>query len=149
MPNLEDARSELWVEESVRGRPTDEPVLPARPVGLALIAAWHLVSAVGLLVSGLVGFGAATQIWPRELAGGLGGAYLVGVLVNLVLGAGLWELARWARYLAIATSLLAIVLTLLDHTRSALDLALALISAAIIYYLLRPSTRALFERPSA
>jgi hypothetical protein len=149
MPNLEDARSELWVEDSLRGRPTDERVLPPRPMGLALIAAWHLASAVGLLVSGMVGFGAATQIWPRDLAGGLGGAYLVGVLVNLFLGAGLWELVRWARYLAIATSLLAIVLTVLDRSRSALDLVLALISAAIIYYLLRPSTRALFERPSS
>jgi uncharacterized membrane protein (DUF2068 family) len=121
-------------------------VLPARPTGIALIAAWHFVSALLLLIVGLREFGTAIPNWPDMQVGGIAPFYLVAVPLNLILGAGLWELARWARYLAIVTSILAIVLRFIGGSPPLTDILLALVSAATIAYLLKPSTRQLFER---
>jgi hypothetical protein len=115
---------------------------------VTLIALWDFVSVALSIVVGLLALSAASNGgWFAGFMGGMGCLYLISAPINLALGAGLWVLAPWARVWTIVFAVLSVLVTLFKGSLSGVDLFSGLISAAIVYYLLRPDTRAVFERP--
>jgi uncharacterized membrane protein (DUF2068 family) len=141
-----------------------------RPTGVSVIAVLCFIGAVFCLIGGIGliaggGFLATMLSQQAESAGaasilaGLG--TVVGVLilvfgaVYVLVGWGLWMLKEWARIVSIVLSAIAAVfqlpglLTALLHFRIGSFIWIALwtgVYAAIIWYLLKPAVKAVFQR---
>lgn len=140
-----------------------------RPTGVALIAVYHFLSAVFLvffamllLVGGTVlhAFGGGAHMTPL---GGLG--MMVGVVgavffslyavVHFVTGYGIWLLREWGRILSIVLAVISLLFSLPGLLAMGMHLHLFFggyrllriaVSILIIWYLLQPQVKAIFQR---
>ena len=119
-----------------------------RPTGVTLIAAWHFVSAVTLVVAALFSFNIASSggiLTDTDVLEGAAWLYMMVAPISLALGVGLWVLARWAWVLAVSLAILTLTFAFFNGSPSWANLTGALISVAIVYYLVQPSTRLAFR----
>jgi hypothetical protein len=142
-----------------------------RPTGVTLIAVFHFISALFLLgmamllfVGGTVlgamfggsSFGSATGASLGFMVGALGGILFIGfAVVAVVAGYGTWNLREWGRILSIVLAAISLLfsfpgllvmglhLNLFIGTYRLFRIAIAIL---IIWYLLQPQIRALFQR---
>ncbi len=144
-----------------------------RPTGIILIALYHLVSAlflVSLAVSLAIGgsvLGAMFGAGHGSAAGGLGIGLLIGMagavffvffaLIAAAAGYGIWSLREWGRILSIGLAAVALVISLPGLLFMGLHPSLFLggfrlfriaISVLIIWYLMQPQIRGLFQEPA-
>jgi hypothetical protein len=143
-----------------------------RPTGVVLIAIYHFLSAVflALLAISLVVGGSVLALMfggaGRESAvAGLGLGLLVGVFgaafflfyaaIAAVAGYGIWALREWGRIMSIVLAVLSLLFSLPGLLMMGLHLNLFFgtyrlvriaISILIIWYLLQPQIKALFQR---
>ena len=124
-----------------------------RPTGVAILASLLIV--IGILgVLGGVSYLSLTQMAPAEALTGLppttlGWLNIAVGAIALVVGWGMWALKRWAWLLAIAVTVVRLFFEILKLLEPNLMLAGALgivISAVIIWYLLRPEVKRAFAR---
>jgi hypothetical protein len=144
-----------------------------RPAGVVLIAVYHFISAlflvllaVSLVVGGtLLGgmFGGSRD----STMGGLGVGALIGMvgavfflffaLIAAVAGYGIWSLRDWGRILCIGLAAVSLLISLpglffmgLHFTLffGGLRLVRVAISGFIIWYLLQPQIKVLFQKPA-
>lgn len=142
-----------------------------RPTGIVLIALYHFLSAVFLVllaISLVIGgsvlgamFGAGNQ----SPLGGLGIGLLVGTLgaaffllyavIAAVAGYGIWSLREWGRILCIVLAVISLLISLPGLLLMGLHLSLffggyrlirIVISLLIIWYLVQPQIKSLFLR---
>jgi hypothetical protein len=138
-----------------------------RPVGVTILAILYflfgllcIVGGIGLLAGG--GFmasminqqGGQGAGFLAGLGAALGVGYLVGALIELLLGWGLWKLKNWARiitliFMAIGAvfSVIGLVGTLTHFNIISLVFTLIFLAiyALIIWYLLRADVKAAFQ----
>jgi len=137
-----------------------------RPTGISLLAVYHYLVAVflallgcGLFVGGkvisMLG-GAEGVMLPRTgfLIGVVGGSiFLVFALVHVSAGYGVWSMQNWGRVLAIILAVISLVFALpgllltavmMHFFFGSLRILRIVISALIIWYLLKPEVKALF-----
>jgi hypothetical protein len=137
-----------------------------KPVGIVILAILSWAFAALLLIPGLAlvlgsSFIAAmigNQFGPlAAFAGVIGGAvFLVGALVTVIIGWGLWTLQEWARILTIIFQGMGLVLSVLSlfalaflHPFGiAFRLVRITIHGVIIWYLMQPEVVAAFKRPA-
>ena len=137
-----------------------------RPVGVVLIALYHLVAGVFLILlalSVLVGgkfFGSAVGGVDHSFGGmqlgvvlGLLGAaaFVAMALVALSAAYGIWRMRDWGRVLAIGLAALGLLFTLpalllLHAALSVYPAVRIVVCVAIIWYLLQPRVKALFRQ---
>jgi hypothetical protein len=133
-----------------------------RPLGITLIAAYYIISALLVLLI-FVGFAGQPE---RELSGlnplakllhdvtnPRGGAleiYAAVVIgVTLAIGLGLWRLRSWALYVTILDSILGLITNVFSDISRGIttgQFAGLIIHTGIIIYLLRPRVRQAFTR---
>jgi hypothetical protein len=144
-----------------------------RPTGIALIALYHFVSAlflvllaVSLVVGGSV-LGAMFGAGHENAIGGLNIGLLIGMvgavffvffaLIVAVAGYGIWSLREWGRILSLGLAAISLLLSLPGLFFMGLHLSLFFgglrlfriaISVLIIWYLMQPQIRALFQKPA-
>ncbi len=145
-----------------------------RPTGIVLIALYHLISAlflvflaVSLVVGGSV-LGAMFGAGHDSAMGGLGIGLLIGMvgavffvfvaLIAAAAGYGIWSLREWGRILSIGLAAISLLMSLPGllfmglHLRlfsSAFGLFRIAISALIIWYLMQPQIKGLFQKPAS
>jgi hypothetical protein len=140
-----------------------------RPTGLVLIAVYHFLAAVFLvlLAVSLLAGGAVLAAMlggdhnaPLEglgfLVGVLGAIFMFcGAAIAAVAGYGIWKLREWGRILSIVLAALSLVFTLPGLLMMGLHLGFFFggfrliriaIAILIIWYLVQPHVRALFQR---
>jgi hypothetical protein len=144
-----------------------------RPAGVVLIAVYHFISAlflvllaISLVVGGtLLGgmFGGSRD----NTMGGLGVGVLIGMvgavfflffaLIAAVAGYGIWSLREWGRILSIGLAAVSLLISLpglffmgLHFTLffGGLRLVRIAISGFIIWYLMQPQIKVLFRKPA-
>ena len=124
-----------------------------RPTGVAILAGLLIV--IGILgVLGGVSYLSLTQMATAEPVAGLppttlGWLNIAVGAIALVVGWGLWALKPWAWLLAIVVTVVRLFFEVVKLFNPNLMLAGGLgivISAAIIWYLLRPEVRRAFRR---
>ncbi len=143
-----------------------------RPTGVALIALYHFLSAlvlvllaVSLVVGGTVlgamfAAGHSSPLAGMGLLVGMVGAvfFLFYAAIAGVAGYGLWTLREWGRILSIALAVLSLVFSLPGLLMMGLHLNLFFgtyrlvriaISILVIWYLMQPPIKAAFHRPNA
>ena len=147
--------------------------LVMRPTGIVLIALYHFVSAlflvllaVSLVVGGSV-LGAMFGAGHENAMGGLNIGLLIGMvgavffvffaLIVAVAGYGIWSLREWGRILSLGLAAISLLLSLPGLFFMGLHLSLFFgglrlfriaISVLIIWYLMQPQIRALFQKPA-
>ncbi len=142
-----------------------------RPTGVALIALYHFLSAlvlllfaVSLVVGGTVlgamfAAGHSSPLAGMGLLVGMVGAifFLFYAAIAAVAGYGLWTLREWGRVLSIALAVLSLVFSLPGLLMMGLHLNLFFgtyrlvriaISILVIWYLMQPPIKAAFHRPN-
>ncbi len=145
-----------------------------RPTGVTLIALYHFLSALFLVlfasflaVGGTVlaslfsasRFGSATGWGLGVLVGMLGGVFfLFFALVAAIAGWGLWSMREWGRILSIVLAVISLLFSLPGLLMMGLHLHLFFgtyrlfriaISILIIWYLVQPQIKVLFQRGSS
>lgn len=129
---------------------SNELTSPQRPDGLTLISIWFYLcgaffifgtAAIAFLVFAF-GIGAiaedAGMLIPAALFGIIALAFMSISILNLVVGYGLWIMKPWARIGAIALSIVGLIFVPVGTISGGLT----------IWYLLKPETAALFNRPT-
>jgi hypothetical protein len=145
-----------------------------RPTGVVLIALYHLISAlflvflaVSLVVGGSV-LGAMFGAGHENTMGGLNIGLLIGMvgavffvvlaLIAAVAGYGIWSLREWGRILSIGLAAISLLISLPGLLFMGLHLRLfsggfglfrIAISALIIWYLMQPQIKGLFQKPAS
>jgi uncharacterized membrane protein HdeD (DUF308 family) len=125
-----------------------QPITPARPLGITILA---ILAAVAGVFGLLAGFGMMALF-------GAGGLFMILGLVTLVVSVlylafayGAWTLQSWGWTLGVGLSVVSIVITLLQLTQGMTNVVSAIISiaisGAILYYLYQPAVKAAFGRP--
>jgi hypothetical protein len=126
-----------------------------RPLGVTILAVVIIALALWSICWSLVGFGAFSVDAIAGIFGfgSISGAGFMGSffglfwgMVAFVVGVGLWQLAPWARSLAIIVAvvkLLGFVIAIFGP--GGVDWIGAIISGAIIYYMTRPNIKAAFS----
>lgn len=140
-----------------------------RPAGIVLIAIYHFLSAAflvmlaialavgGTVLGALFSAGASGPLGGMGLfVGFLGAAFsIVFAVVAALAGYGLWTLREWGRILCIVLAAIALLISLPGLLLMGLHLSLFFggyrlvriaISILIIWYLVQPQIRALFQR---
>lgn len=141
-----------------------------RPTGVVLIALYHFVSAIFLVVLAIflvvggsvvgamfgAGHGGAAGLGLGLFVGVLGGAFvLVFALIAIVAGYGVWTFREWGRILCIVLAVISILLSLpgllLMHLHfgfffGGFRLFRIALNVLIIWYLAQPQIVALFHR---
>jgi hypothetical protein len=138
-----------------------------RPVGVVLIALYHLLAGLFLVVLGLATllgrslFGSAIGGVDRSSFGGmqlgavigmLGAAlFFVMALVALSAAYGMWKMRDWGRVLSLGLAILYVLFTLpaillLHALLGAYQIVRIAVCIAIIWYLLQPRIKALFRQ---
>jgi hypothetical protein len=142
-----------------------------RPTGVVLIALYHFLSALflvllaislvvgGSVLAGMFGaskFGPATGLGLGLMVGVLGGVFfLVFALVAAIAGWGMWSMREWGRILSIVLAVISLIFSLPGLLMMGLHLQLFFgtyrlfriaISILIIWYLVQPQIKALFQR---
>ena len=144
-----------------------------RPTGIILIALYHFVSAlflaflaVSLAIGGSV-LGAMFGAGHERAMGGLSIGLLVGMagaaffvffaLIAAAAGYGIWRLREWGRILSIGLAAISLLISLPGLLFMGLHLGLFFggfrlfriaISVLIIWYLMQPQIRGLFQKPA-
>ena len=145
-----------------------------RPTGIVLIALYHFVSAaflvllaVSLVVGGSV-LGAMFGAGHDSAMGGLGIGLLIGMvgagffvffaLIVAVAGYGIWSLREWGRILSIGLAAISLLVSLPGLFFMGLHFGLFFgglrlfriaISVLIIWYLMQPQIKGLFQKPAS
>ena len=144
-----------------------------RPTGIVLIALYHFGSAlflVCLAVSLVIGgsfVGAMFGAGHENAIGGLSIGFLIGIvgavffvvfaLIAAVAGYGIWSLREWGRILSIGLAVIALLFSLPGLFLMGLHLSLFFggfrlfriaIGVFIIWYLMQPRIRVLFQKPA-
>ncbi|HET9494048.1 MAG TPA: hypothetical protein VFR15_07460 [Chloroflexia bacterium] len=104
-----------------RYRWTNSPLRRQRPTGVTLIAAWHFVSAVTLLVTVLFSFNVASNggiLTDTDVLEGAAWVYLMIAPIGLALGVGLWLFARWAWVLTLSLAILTLTFAFFNGSPS-------------------------------
>jgi hypothetical protein len=143
-----------------------------RPTGIILIALYHFVSALFLVFLGVslaIGgsvlgamFGAG-----QSTVGGLGIGLLIGLagaaflvffaFIAAIAGYGIWRLREWGRILSIGLAAISLLISLPGLLFMGLHFGLLFggfrvfriaISVLIIWYLMQPQIRGLFQKPA-
>lgn len=137
-----------------------------RPTGIVLIALYHFLSAVFLVLLALslvIGgnilgamFGAGKGPLIGLLVGTVGAAFFfLYAVIAAVAGYGVWNLREWGRILCIVLAALSLLISLPGLLLMGLHLSLFFggyrlvriaISILIIWYLVQPQIKALFQR---
>ena len=142
-----------------------------RPTGVVLIALYHFLSALflvlfatflvvgGTVLAGMFGasnFGPATGLGLGLMVGALGGVFsLVFALVAAIAGWGMWSMREWGRVLSIVLAVISLIFSLPGLLMMGLHLHLFFgtyrlfriaISILIIWYLVQPQIKSLFQR---
>jgi hypothetical protein len=141
-----------------------------RPTGVVLIAIYHYVGAAFLVVAAIamvVGGTLVGSLIGREVNTpmGAGMGFAIGIFAALfclvfaaiaaTAGYGLWSLKEWGRILCIVLAVIALVLSLPSLFAMTLHFGFFLggfhllriaIEVLIIWYLMQPQVRALFQR---
>jgi hypothetical protein len=142
-----------------------------RPTGVVLIALYHFLSAVFLVllaISLVIGgsvlgamFGTGNQSPLGGLGIGLlvdtlGGAFfLVYAVIAALAGYGIWSLREWGRILCIVLAVISLLISLPGLLMMGLHLSLFFggyrlfriaVSVLIIWYLVQPEIKSLFQR---
>lgn len=142
-----------------------------RPTGVVLIALYHFVSALflvlfaiflavgGTVLAGLFGasrFGSATGVGLGLMVGVLGAVFLlIFALVAGIAAYGVWAMREWGRILSIVLAVISLIFSLPGLFLMGLHLHLFFgtyrlfriaISILIIWYLVQPQIKALFQR---
>jgi hypothetical protein len=144
-----------------------------RPTGIILIALYHFVSAlflvllaVSLTIGGSV-LGAMFGAGHESTVGGLGIGLLIGLagaaflvffaFIAAIAGYGIWRLREWGRILSIGLAAISLLISLPGLLFMGLHFGLFFggfrvfriaISVLIIWYLMQPQTRGLFQKPA-
>jgi uncharacterized membrane protein (DUF2068 family) len=145
-PGSRDARFPK-IEHGERPQHPTLDYRPKRPYGVSIIVVLNFVVAALLVFFVFLAAGN-----PDLLQGGL--PLVLGVaeaVVAVVVGIGLWRMARWAYVLAIGLYSLLTILALYSAFTSpftASSLLSVVIPVAIVIYLLLPDVRAAFVAPS-
>jgi hypothetical protein len=142
-----------------------------RPTGVVLIALYHFVSALflvlfaiflavgGTVLAGMFGaskYGPATGLGLGLMVGVLGGVFfLVFAVVAAIAGWGVWSMREWGRILSIVLAVISLIFSLPGLLMMGLHLHLFFgtyrlfriaISILIIWYLVQPQIKVLFQR---
>jgi len=142
-----------------------------RPTGVVLIAVYHFLSALfllllaislavgGTVLAALFGgskFGPATGLGIGLMVGAVGGVFfLVFALVAAIAGWGMWSMREWGRILSIVLAVISLIFSLPGLLLMGLHLNLFFgtyrlfriaISILIIWYLVQPQIKVLFQR---
>jgi len=142
-----------------------------RPTGVVLIALYHFLSALflvmfaiflavgGTVLAGLFGasrFGSASGAGLGFLVGVLGGIFFFAFgLVAAISGYGIWAMREWGRILSIVLAVISLIFSLPGLLMMGLHLHLFFgtyrlfriaISILIIWYLVQPQIKTLFQR---
>jgi len=135
---------------------TTPPPLPARPLGVTVLAILEFIFGSLALLLGLAFIAFApfiTSLLPSSqlpitlelLAGILGAAILAGGAVALLIGWGLWMGKGWAWWLTVVIYTLNLLSSLVALSRGdATGMIPLLISALILYYFFKPSVKEYF-----
>jgi len=126
----------------------------SRPIGVTVVAIVLMVTGVFVLLLGLEGAG-VTNFGLAQLAPN-GGLYATTVIISgvlsLVAAFGLFSLASWAWYLAVAVLIFRAVADgfglasyALSKTYGGVSLADFAITVVILFYFLRPNVKAAFK----
>jgi hypothetical protein len=144
-----------------------------RPTGIVLIALYHFLSALflvflaGSLAIGGSVLGAMFGAGHQNAMGGMGIGLLIGMvgavffvvfaLIAAAAGYGIWRLREWGRILSIGLAAIALLISLPGFFMMGLHFSLFFggfrlfriaISVLIIWYLVQPQIRALFQKPA-
>ena len=113
-----------------------------RPLGVTIIAALQMISAIVLIFGGYMAlmFGAALGPF-GFLAAILGGFMLIFGILGFIVGWGLWTLKGWAWMIAFILNLLSVIFALLSF-----DLISLIIPLIIVIYLNQGEVKAAFGR---
>jgi hypothetical protein len=138
-----------------------------RPVGVVLIALYHLVAGLFLVALGLATllgrsfFGSGTGGVDRSSFGGMQLGAVIGILgaalfflmglVALSAAYGMWKMRDWGRVLSLGLAILYVLFTLpaillLHALLGAYQIVRITVCIAIIGYLLQPRIKALFRQ---
>jgi hypothetical protein len=142
-----------------------------RPTGIVLIALYHFISAlflVFLAVSMAIGgsvLGAMFGAGHNTAAGGLGIGLLIGMvgaaffaffaIIAVIAGYGIWSMREWGRILSIGLAVISLLFSVPGLLLMGVHFGLFLggfrliriaISIFIVWYLVQPQIRALFQR---
>jgi hypothetical protein len=142
-----------------------------RPTGVTLIALYHFLSALflvlfasflavgGTVLAGLFSasrFGSATGMGLGLMVGVLGCVFfLFFALVAAIAGWGMWSMREWGRILSIVLAVISLIFSLPGLLMMGLHLYLFFgtyrlfriaISILIIWYLIQPQIKVLFQR---
>ncbi len=142
-----------------------------RPTGIVLIALYHFISAlflVFLAVSMAIGgsvLGAMFGAGRNTAVGGMGIGLLIGMvgaaffaffaIIAVIAGYGIWSMREWGRILSIGLAAISLLFSLPGLLLMGVHFGLFLggfrliriaISVVIIWYLMQPQIRPLFQR---
>ncbi len=144
-----------------------------RPTGIVLIALYHFLGAlflvflaVSLTIGGSV-FGAIFGAGHENTIGGLSIGLLIGMvgavffvvfaLIAATAGYGIWSLREWGRILSIGLAAISLLISLPGMFFMGMHFSLFFggfrlfriaISVLIIWYLVQPQIKALFQKPA-
>jgi hypothetical protein len=142
-----------------------------RPTGVVLIALYHFLSALflvlfaiflavgGTVLAGIFGasrFGSAAGAGLGLMVGMLGGVFFLAfAVVAAIAGWGVWSMREWGRLLSIVLAVISLIFSLPGLLMMGLHLHLFFgtyrlfriaISILVIWYLVQPQIKALFQR---
>lgn len=120
-----------------------------RPTGVTILAILAIIGGLLGILAGLAGIGLLAGTGsPPPLALALGVVALALGILELVTGAGMWQLKRWAWPLALAIFGLEAINRIvgLFTSRSVGSILGLAISVIIVWYLFRPDVRRAFGR---
>lgn len=143
-----------------------------RPMGVVLIAVYHAVSALFLLMVAIVLavggtlLGAMLTAGHNGLFGGLGMAigvlgavfFFIYALIAAIAAYGIWGLREWGRIMSIALAVISLLFSLPGLLMMGVHLHLFLgayrlfriaISGMIIWYLVQPDIKGVFQRTTS
>lgn len=133
-----------------------------RPAGVTAVAATFLLAAAYLLAVGLTMLARPGLVSMAAGAGLLGGLELAGPYMFLLIAAlggiiafGLWQLQRWARWLAVLAAMIGVAMQLPSVSGAILDFRITKLASSglgvivrtlIVWYLLQEPAREAFTR---
>ena len=124
--------------------------MPARPLGISILAVLSAIGGVLGVLGGLAIFGLGAAAGAAGIGAILALILLVSAFVSLALAYGFWTLKPWAWPVGMGLEILGLVLSGLQVITGSVSisgvLVSVIISAAIIYYLLTPNVKAAFGR---
>ncbi len=135
--------------------PVTGGVKPERPLGVTILAVLAFLGGILLILVGILaaalGAAFATAMihgvpgFPAFLAAALGIALIVGGVIELIIGWGLWKGAGWAWWLTVIFTALGLLIAIASLVSGNVGSVVSLIiDGIILYYFFKPHVKAFF-----